>query len=107
MWEYPGMTYTKMNPQTCRFHRTIQILDRTLYKGETMWRTIELDPRTHCTRLTWASVGAADSFFGAVSYAGSTAILSGIFCPDPLLGAAATSHRAVLPRAPGIPGAVD
>ena len=57
--------------------------------------------------LTWASVGAADLCFCAISYAGSTAVLSGIFRPDPLLGAAATSHRAVLPRAPGIPGAVD
>ena len=43
------MTYTKINPQTCRFHRTIQILDWTSYKGETMWRTIDLDPRTHCS----------------------------------------------------------
>ena len=37
--EYPGMTYTKINPQTCWFHRTIWILDMSSYKGETMWRT--------------------------------------------------------------------
>ena len=49
LWEYPGMTYTKINPQTCWFHRTIWILDMSSYKGETMWRTIPVDPRTHCS----------------------------------------------------------
>ena len=58
------------------------------------------------SRLTWADVGAADLCFNAVSYAGSTAILRGIFSPGPLLDAAATSHGAGLPQAPGIPGAV-
>ena len=58
-------------------------------------------------RLTRAGVGAADLCVSAVSYAGSTAILSGIFRPDPLLAATATSHGAGCPWAPGIPGAVN
>ena len=68
---------------------------------------ISLSHFGHPCILTWTSVGAADFCFGAVFYAGSTAILSGIFRSDPLLGAAATGHGADLPRAPGIPGAVD
>ena len=56
---------------------------------------------------TWAGIGVADSCFKAVSHAGSTAILSRIPKPDPLLGAATTSLGAGFPGAPGIPGAVD
>ena len=61
------MTYTKINPQTCRFHRTIQILDWTSYKGETMWRTIDLDPRTHCS-LSVSSISLPLSVCGNAGY---------------------------------------